>query len=179
MNNKLLLSKKEFIFDKLAVDFLSDPLAMKDSRISWLFLIRKPEESLPSLMNCYSINCEDALSTYCARLAQLESNAREISAYGHPCFFLTFDQLVTKTDAVLNEIQHFLNLGTPLSSTYKLHPRAATWNRGDISEKLLSGRLCNAPSEYPHDLPANCLVQAQKAYESCLQALMGSCRGRV
>jgi len=61
---------------------------------------------------------------------------------------ITYNDLITKTNALLNVLTKFLNLNQPLSPFYKTQKWSFVWGKGDVgSIKIKTGKIDNTPQK--------------------------------
>ncbi len=154
----------------VAEDLLNHP------RVCKIFLIREPKATLASMVEVfgrhYGMTPRQAVDYYLDRLGALERYARQVREKGSS-FFLTYDDLVIKSEPVLRHLGCFLRLRTPLAESYQVFD--FTGKRGDPSRRISSGRILPRRPRRPIDLEPGLLQQASEAYARCASVLEERC----
>ncbi|RMF60917.1 MAG: sulfotransferase family protein [Calditrichaeota bacterium] len=146
-------------------DFFSHP------RVHHIFLLRKPENTLSSLIQRLNYSESEALQYYVQRLNTLMIYARNISSH-RPFLFITYEDLLDNTKAVFSAIEQYLQLNYPITESYQILPTTGKPVIGDFSERITSGKILrNSESNSSVPLSASTLKKARGAYEACATIL--------
>ena len=176
-----------FAMDKLLQDgLLLNPDLLNEPDIYSLFLVRKPEKSLPSILDIYENKYPlvapslaggepEALNYYTERLVTLESYAQLIKSKDKK-FFLTYEDLIDRSESVFRGLQDWLGVRQPFSEKYDTHEATGKLVTGDHSETIKTGRIVREEKSKYRDVSAESLSQARESYESCCRALRELCR---
>jgi hypothetical protein len=178
-----LRPRGRYVMDKVLYrNYILNPDLLKERQVKLVFLVRKPEESIPSILRFRPRDIhteEQALRYFVRQLQMVEDYAR---AKGDPAgsFFLTYDELVHDAAPVLAGLGAFLGLETPLSQEYRT--MWATGERGprglgDDSPEIKLGRIVTKRARRPVDLAPATLTAARAAYQRCLSVLPELCHG--
>ncbi len=175
-----LAGNERYMLDKVLHDAFFMPqyaslLLARPVRV--IFLLRRPQETLASLINTLHYSEQEATTYYCQRLATLEQFAQYV-AVQKPCIFITYTQLVEQTAAVFSLLQTYLELDQPLSEYYTVFPTTGRPGVGDISPHIRAGRILR-----PHErergpslvLAPACLQRAEAAFCRCAAYLAEHC----
>jgi hypothetical protein len=132
-----LLRRRAFAVDQINhTRFLSDPALLDPPHTRALFLVRQPGPSVSSMVEVlghhYGTTLAQAVSHYRTRLSDLERLAAGLTDPGR-AFFLTYEALVNRTDAVLAALSSFLGLRPYLSARYDTY--RFTGRSGDPSTR--------------------------------------------
>jgi hypothetical protein len=143
-----------------------------------ILLVRQPESTLPSIMKLGlpRFSTESAATDYYVeRLAAVESLAGELGP--KRCAFVTYEQLVSETEAALRSLTTFLELPEPLKEEYDLLWSTGRFGLGDPSEKIRAGRIMRTESRPATNFGEAYLSRAAEAYRRCVDgctSLLGS-----
>lgn len=164
---------------------LPNPDLLKTKRLYTIFLVREPNKAIPSIFNMgvSHWNCDpnhyekEALKYYLDRLSSLEKYAKIINSKSQG-FFLTYDQLVSQTELVLEKLQNFLELKSPLSENYQLTPATGKSGKGDWTDNIKSSRIIkNARSSGSGiNLSQETLDRGREGFKHCCNLLSQYCR---
>ncbi len=152
--------------------FLTDAQLLNDPRVRSIFLIREPAAALASMVEVlgpfYKMTAEDALTYYADRLAGLSHLGASLKHPGAGAF-LTYDDLVHRTEPTLRSLKRFLGLDAPLSEQYRSFD--FTGHRGDPSDRIRAGRILRNLPRRAVRVHRDLLERAESAYETCLRTL--------
>lgn len=146
-------------------------LARPDLR--FVFLVREPVATLKSYRRMFKAMTTDEhrLSAYCTRLEGLTDIAKQI---GDPdrMAFITYDDLIDDTEAVLARVTTLLDLDTPLAQEYEVNAKSGSQSYGDPSENIKAGTIIKVE----HDSEAPCLDldaldEAHRTYRATCEKL--------
>jgi len=142
-----------------------------------IFLLRKPETTLQSIINMGKFrttksyrNPEVALAYYCKRLERLEKSAQNIKSK-NSMFFIESDDLVDKTDLVLNQLSTWLELKGTLNKHYSVFSKTGSHGFGDMSSHIKSGSIHKTDGHPSITVPNAILNKAEEAYARCRAVL--------
>jgi len=163
-----LSSQHRYLYDKVLHERF-DPKSLQGYKT--IVLIRKPSSALKSIMSMGDITKSlwgkdpyRAFAYYCQRMQSIidlvEKNSIDVC-------FVEADDLVEKTDHVLNEISTFLELDSPLSSHYKSFDKTGEAIYGDPSDNIKSGSIVKTENNTKVDVPDELLAVAQYYYDRC------------
>jgi hypothetical protein len=161
-----------YVADQINHDrFLPREQLLTHPRVRPIFLIRKPEPALASMVAVlgqhYGLTLQQALAYYEDRLSGLARYARVLGA-DKPALVLTYEELVQDTAASLARARRFLDLQSPLSDSYV--QQRFTGSAGDPSVFIRSGRVQEARGSHDIVIPAPVRARAQEAYDACRDA---------
>ena len=148
------------------------------SAINPIFLVRRPAETLPSIVRMAErlgyerwTGVEAAAAYYADRLAGLE----RLGGQCQSALVLRAEELITDTTATLEAIARFLQLREPLTSQYSTFPDTGVAGKGDYTDALRSGEILQLEAEpAPQPIPRDILADAESAYARCMQTLTGA-----
>ena len=169
------------------------PMLLND-RVHPILLLREPAGALQSMISVlgrhYGTTAEEALRHYVDRLQDLSGYAEALGGHDGlnspdealakerqpPALWLTYDVLVSHTDASLRALERYLAL-SGLQSTY--HVRSFTGRRGDPSSNIRAGRILNDDERARHDvrLDHDVLQRAEAAYRETIDLLQATLPG--
>lgn len=122
---------------------------IRSNAIKIVFLIRNPKETISSIEKLggpYSIYEKNEFSSseyYTNRLEYLV-NLSNLIPKGNQ-IFITYEELVSKTENTLKELTTFLELKTELKKEYNI--KQTTGNSGDTSKNIKEGTIINTKKE--------------------------------
>ena len=172
-------NRGRYLFDKILHDHhvISDKF-LRNRGVTTLFLVRRPDESLRSIVKLYRqqisrhYTAEKALRYYTERLKSLE----HYSKVARSGLFIESSNVISASQDVLKFLGFYLGLKEPLSSNYRRFSATGKPFFGDSSKSIKSGKInqdhvCKASIDIPDPL----LEQAFKAYYHCLEVLNSNC----
>ncbi|MGB3515861.1 MAG: sulfotransferase [Elainellaceae cyanobacterium] len=181
---KQLDMSDRFIMDKILHDMhIKDESLLNHPRISIIFLLRDPAETLSSMVKLWGetgddgvqlYSVEDYTQYYCDRLRSIQRYA-EIMEHPKRAFFLTHAQLIHQTEAIFRALEQHLALKFPLSEQYEKTPVTGQRKVGDWSGNLESGTIIRNPKKTLYNLDPHLLERANQAFQDCCQTLSQRC----
>lgn len=178
-----------YVLDKLLFEYVPRLQFLVEEPVKLILLVRRPEESLPSILRFRPGNEEwdeaRALEYYVGRL---ESMARcaEFCADPARTFALTYDQLIGETTEALPALGDFLGLDDSLSERYDLmwstgrrrflRRAGHDYGIGDDSDRIRRGLIVRGERRREgRGLSTSTMRVAGAAYEACLDRLASTC----
>ncbi|HEY9776493.1 MAG TPA: hypothetical protein V6C81_22215 [Planktothrix sp.] len=177
---------QQYIMDKLLQDeLLIDRSLLNDADIYSLFLVRKPEEALPSILDIYENKYpkvapalaggeKEATDYYVNRLATMANYAQQINSR-QKAFMMTYDDLINRTPDVFTNMQEWLAVPDPFTEAYKTHEATGRLVTGDWTETIKAGRIVRDEKHKYKPVSAESMQRAQEAYDTCCAALRRTC----
>lgn len=175
-----------YMFDKLLHDgHAMAPGVLCGPRVRAVFMLREPEQSIKSLVALYrqrsphlpEATPDGATAYYVQRLSTLEHLA---ATMGPRYFYLDAEALIERTDAALAALRRWLQLSSPLSSTYETFAMTGQRNAGDPSTRLKSGRVQRGGRDYRDiALDPGLVDAARQAHQRCRAALVAGSQAHV
>ena len=173
--------RAHYLLDKiLHNDHRIDPSILARSRDTYIFCLRPPGETVPSIIDLYQrvspehqwATEEGAFTYYLDRLEGL----RDLSEQLHARYlFMDAGCLTNQTSRTLAFLAQQLNLTTPLQPDYQRRPMTGRPSRGDPSDRIESGRVINTPSPKPPVTEGRCLETATEHYHTVRSLLVRNC----
>jgi len=147
-------------------------------RSSAIFCLRRPQETIPSILKLYSDTDPGheftresyAIDYYVRRLASLD---RIASSLEHGYFYFDAESLKQDAENCLARLSDWLDLDTPLSPNYTLQKNTSRKRYGDTSGRLEAGHVVGESSVYDgiqYNLES--MRAAQDAYETVRRRLV-------
>lgn len=176
-----------FVMDKIVQDELFvDFSILKRPDVRCIFLLREPERSvasitkmyrevLPKLLDGFIGGEKEALEYYRHRLDKM-SHLAEAAENSHNCYFITFDQLMERTDLVFSELKNFLGVTHEFSETYDLHRGTGVAGIGDFSQSIKQGKIVREKSAALDSLAPETIELALASYNTASTRLKAACR---
>ena len=172
--------KGRLVLDKILHNPYDVSLRILDgaAQINPIFLVRRPAETLPSILRMAKrlgyeewTGVEGAAAYYADRLAGLE----RLGGFCRHALVLRAEEIITDTTATLDAIARLLDLGEPLRSQYSTFPETGVAGRGDYTDALRSGEILQLePEAAPQPIPTDVLAEAELAYARCMTTLTGA-----
>ncbi|MEZ5451262.1 MAG: hypothetical protein R3E93_00375 [Thiothrix sp.] len=169
-----------FLFDKLLHNGYEPDLTLPGlENASLLLALRKPEETIKSILKLFREKNTDAPYSYPAeatryyveRMEKLTEFTRQ-----HPQRYYYFDtELVCiDTAGLLQTLADWLELDTPLSEQYQRFAKTGVAGAGDTSAAISSGAIIkNAVEDFSDaTLEDSLLQQAKHTYQECREHLI-------
>ena len=147
---------------------------LNDPRVRLIFLLRRPEASLASIVELSRVfyggntSAAQAADYYVERLGALRKIAAGLS-HARSAVFVRYETLTESPEETLAILSQFLDLPGGFSSNYTL--QTFTGRRGDPGPKISSGRVVFAPLPPIGGLATADLERATRAYVECGNAL--------
>lgn len=175
-----------YVLDKILHNHftISDDV-LRHPRVRHIFLLRKPEPTLRSIIFTMAQRNEAAvkvtayisgfaLGYYRDRLQQLEQYAQTLA---RPALFLEAETLFDRTPEVLAVVTDWLGLGAPLSEEYDTFKYTGAAFRGDTSPYIQTGKVVRNREKYAEDLQfaPDILDEAEQLYHRCHATLSQHC----
>jgi hypothetical protein len=174
-----------FMFDKVLHDghHVAPELLLRPGTRT-IFMVRGPEQSVKSLVVLYRTHLpqlpeatvQGAVDYYVQRLASL---ARTAATPGLRYFYLDAERLIEDTGAAVGALSGWLGLASPIPTRYDTFEQTGRGHGGDHSERLKSGEVSRAKSDYSAiELSPAQLQAIRTAYRDCRQRLLAGAEAR-
>jgi|HubBroStandDraft_1064217.scaffolds.fasta_scaffold00124_27 hypothetical protein len=147
---------------------------VQDPRIRILFLLRRPERTIASILELYRAHYPQAWSTsqavdyYVGRLAALTELGAGIASPGCAAL-ITYETLMDLPLETLEALRLFLGLQQGFTQTYRTYPFTGTF--GDPGPNIAAGRIIREVPTAQHHLNVSELERATDAYDRCRSVL--------
>lgn len=169
-----------YYFDKILHNehHVNDSI-LKLENVSILFMLRKPERTIKSIMSLYrkiepgsKYTSEDfTVKYYIRRLEGLCNLAINTSKYKH-IYYIDSEDLLKNTDNTLDKISDWLGITPKLDSQYQIFNLSGSKGHGDSSEKIMYGYVSNNRSNYSDiNINKSLLNEAEIAYQKTKKIL--------
>ena len=169
MNHKYVLDKV------LHNNKLIDDSFLKHEQVYAIFLVRKPQRTLASILDLKSDWDENkALRYYLGRLAKLEEQAQFINNKNHS-LFIQQEQILDNTAQVFQALQNFLDTKVGFSEKYNLQKTTGMRHVGDRTENIKSGRIIRQKRKLDIEVSDSIVEKAMQSYQKCCQTLSDYC----
>jgi len=137
--------KTRYTMDKVLHRHFVDASILQCPFVRAIVLVRKPQDTLPSIVKVTERDApEDALEYYIGRLQRLDEL---IPHLGERVIFVTYQDIVEHTENVLQKIEQFLELQSPLTSEYKTMWSTGQEVIGDPTETIHTGKITSRSSK--------------------------------
>lgn len=169
------LRRLSYVADQVNHSYLTpDRRLLLDRRVRVLFLLRRPETSIASILELYRLHYAQpwsaarALEYYVERLEFLKTLAEGLPSENCAAL-LTYETLMQSPHETLQALRSFLKLRHGFSQTYRTHPFTGT--HGDPGPKIRTGRIVRPQPAAHLPVAGVQLDRAIEAYERCHRAL--------
>jgi hypothetical protein len=167
--------KDKYLLDKLLFNRRVSDAVLKNSKSKVIFLLRKPNDSIRSLMKMghstrieWHRDPEAICRYYCASMLWLQGYAERLRG---DFFFLESDDLIDRTQCVLEELTDWLGLDEPLSERYSIFENTGKAWHGDPSCNIRSGIVKKTIEHTEIKIPEYLIDQAELSYLVCKDRL--------
>ncbi len=163
-----LKARPLYVVDKIVYNehTISDDL-LGDPSVRFLFLLRRPEGTLPSVGKMFGqADISRQLAYYRRRLDEMVTIAKKV---GDPTrsAFMTYEQITGQPNETLSYLSDFLDLDSPLNKDYDVSRTTGRQAWGDPSERIFSGTIDLRRSE-SDPLPVDIAVEADAVHAFAL-----------
>jgi hypothetical protein len=148
---------------------------LQHPRVRVLFLLRRPEDTVASIVQLYRVHYEQPWSTsravayYVERMAALAKLGESLADVERAAL-IRYETLTQSPQPTLEALRLFLGLQQGFSQTYETH--SFTGSHGDPGPHIAAGRILTHRQPEPHvDLSQAQLQQITEAYVRCNEAL--------
>ncbi len=153
-----ILHNKHIIADKY----------LKKGNIKFIFLLRSPVDTVPSIVNMnrgkgLDMSYAKAAEYYMARLDRLNYYWGNIDSKNK--IFLKSEDILENTDNFLKRVQEFLELEDSLKKEYNIFEKTAKKGRGDTSDNIKKGIIVKKKNVYEFEAEAELRERLWKKYE--------------
>lgn len=163
-------------------DLLRDPAVLADPRCRTVFMLRDAVETVGSLLALagkdwpYADHPADAAAYFEARLAELRDQAERLAPTGRT-FYLPYETLTGSPRPTLDALGRFLGMRTPLPEDYGEQRWTGVPARGDLSERIRSGRITAGPARPAPALTDDLRARIVAAHAETAGLLARLCHG--
>lgn len=143
MGKKSFSKKITYLLDKVLHDYIKTEKILTDENTKIILLARCPEQTIPSIIKIYKhriVTKAEATAYYSNALKRMLYIKRK---YDKKCFLIDYENFLEDNENILQGLSNFLNLKTPLSSSYEVNAFSGKAGIGDFSKNLLTGRVLN------------------------------------
>lgn len=178
--------RKRIFFDKLLHNrYCVGREVMKMSSVNILFSIRRPADTIASIVNMGKTYHDTGwyqdqfrvVHYYTARLAvccEFVENYAELT--GRRAIFIEAERLVQRPAETLHALSKELTLSAPLSEEYQTFDASGQPGVGDPSTTIMSGRIVRNPERgYDMQIDSGFLEWAEEVYRYSLEVANRSC----
>lgn len=169
------LRRLRYVADQVNHSYLTpDRRLLQDPRVRVLFVLRRPEPSIASILELYRVHYAQpwsiarAVEYYVERLEFLKMLGEGLPS--ERCAALvTYETLTQSPPETLQALRRFLKLRQGFSPTYRTYPFTGT--HGDPGPKIRSGRIMRPQPQAQVHLNGSEFERATEAYKRCRCAL--------
>ena len=175
----VLKADSRYLFDKLLHnDYALKPERLGLADIKILVALAEPAHTIMSIVHLFAQKPDpdlyaspvEAAKYYVERVRALAGFCRTTD---WPFYYFDAELLVRKPERLLPRLTVWLELESPLSERYEVFSHTGKARRGDTSERVRSGRIDRARSDYSAVvIPEDALQAAQAAYRECREQMI-------
>jgi hypothetical protein len=172
--DEVLKPGSRYLFDKLLHnDYALKPERLGLADIKVLVALAEPEHTIRSIVHLFRQKPDpdlyaspvEAAKYYVERVRALAEFCRTSD---WPYTYFDAELLVRAPEKLLPRLTAWLELDSPLSERYEVFSHTGKARRGDTSERVRSGRIDRAQSDYSEVvIPEAVLRAAEAAYREC------------
>jgi hypothetical protein len=155
--------------DKILWPHIKNKSVLSINPLKVVVIVRSPKNVIPSILsrNLDSIqNPDEALRYYASAIHRLEI---ELNTYDRPYVFLTYSDLINKTDLVLSNVTEYLELDEELSPEYSLIWSTGKKGIGDNTPAIYEKKISQIKENYNFDIPNYIIDEALSHYNNFLE----------
>ncbi len=177
--DEVLKPGSRYLFDKLLHnDYALKPERLGRADIKVLVALAEPAHTIRSIVHLFRQKPDpdlyaspvEAAKYYVERVRALAGFCRTTDV---PYTYFDAELLLRAPEKLLPRLTAWLELDSPLSERYEVFSHTGKARRGDTSERVRSGRIDRARSDYSHVvIPEDVLRAAQAAYRACREAIV-------
>ena len=182
----VLKADSRYLFDKLLHnDDVLKPERLGLADIKILVALAEPAHTIKSIVHLFRQKPDpdlyaspvEAANYYVERVQAIAEFCRTTD---WPYTYFDAELLVRAPEQLLPRLTDWLELESPLSERYEVFSQTGKARRGDTSERVRSGRIDRARSDYAHVvIPEEALQAAREAYRECREQIVAGARDSV
>jgi len=175
-----------YLFDKLLHnDYVLKPERLGHSAIKLLVSLAEPAHTIKSIVHLFAQKPDpdlyaspvEAAKYYIERVRALAEFCRTTD---WPYYYFDAELLQRAPEKLLPKLSQWLELDSPLRERYEVFSQTGKARRGDTSERMRSGDIDKARTDYSHIAVADdALRAAQEAYRECRRAVVERAADRL
>ena len=186
VQDHVLKPGSRYLFDKLLHnDYVLKPERLGLADIKVLVALAEPAHTIKSIVHLFRQKPDpdlyaspvEAAKYYVERVRALAEFCRTTD---WPYTYFDAELLVRAPERLLPRLTDWLQLESPLSERYEVFSQTGKARRGDSSERVRSGRIDRARTDYSHVvIPEEALQAAREAYRECREQIVAGARDSV
>lgn len=183
LQDEVLKPDGRYLFDKLLHnDYALKPERLGLADIKILVALAEPEHTIRSIVNLFRQKPDpdlyaspvEAAKYYVERVRAIAEFCRTTA---WPYTYFDAELLVRAPEKLLPRLTDWLELESPLSERYEVFSQTGRARRGDTSQRVRSGRIDRARSDYSEVvIPQEVLVAAREVYRECREQIVAGAR---
>jgi hypothetical protein len=159
-----------YITGKILWPHIHDDTLLRRAPLKTIVIVRAPEDALPSILSLEMAKIQtprEALQYYSNSLTR---TSQHLAAYDAPFALARYRDLTEQTEATLQELSEYLELGAPLTPTY--NPMWSTGKRGAgaPSERIDEETVVSRRTDYEVGIGDEILSTVRERYQQFLSA---------
>ena len=168
-----------YLFDKLLHnDYVLRPERLGRADINILVSLAEPAHTIRSIVHLFRQKPDPDLYASPVEVAKyyverVRALAEFCRTSDWPYFYFDAELWQRAPERLLPRLTEWLELDSPLSERYEVFSQTGRARRGDTSERMRSGGIDRARSDYGHiAIPGDVLHAAQAAYRECREQII-------
>ncbi|MEQ9667096.1 sulfotransferase family protein [Coleofasciculus sp. G2-EDA-02] len=172
---KFKISEK-YILDKILHNHLIiNPEILRSDQVYLIFLIREPQNTLPSILKLLpKIPEKTAFNYYTERLLTLEKYAQLVGNTQRN-LVITYNQLCRQNELVFKALQDFIDVQHPFSEEYEVLKTTGRRGVGDPSSNIKAGKIMKSTQTQNRQISSELIEESMKIFDQCYINLSQSC----
>jgi len=176
---EVIKPNSRYLFDKLLHnDYVLMPERLGMAGIKILVALAEPEHTIRSIVHLFAQKADpdlyaspvEAAKYYIERVQVLAEFCRTTD---WPYYYFDAELWQRAPERLLPRLTEWLELDSPLSAQYEVFSQTGKARRGDTSDRVRSGHIDRARTDYAHiAIPDDALRAAQEAYRECRRAIV-------
>ncbi len=181
-----LKPNSRYLFDKLLHnDYVLKPERLGRTDIKILVSLAEPAHTIRSIVHLFAQKPDpdlyaspvEAARYYIERVRALAGFCRTTD---WPFYYFDAELWQRAPERLLPRLTEWLELDSPLSERYEVFSQTGRARRGDTSERMRSGGIGRARTDYSHiAIPEAVLDEAREVYAACRREIMGGAADSV
>jgi hypothetical protein len=186
LQDEVLKPGSRYLFDKLLHnDYVLKPERLGLADIKILVALAEPEHTIRSIVHLFRQKPDPDL--YASPIEAAKYYVERVRAIGEFCrttawpyAYFDAELLIRAPEKLLPRLTEWLELDSPLSERYEVFSQTGRARRGDTSQRVRSGRIDRARSDYSEVvIPQEVLGAAQAVYRECRGQIVAGARDAV
>jgi hypothetical protein len=186
LQGDVLKENSRYLFDKLLHnDYLLKPERLGLSDMKTLVSLAEPAHTIRSIVHLFAQKeVEDLYASPVEAAKYYVERVRALADFcgksEWPYYYFDAELLQRAPEKLLPRLSEWLELDSPLSERYEVFSQTGQARRGDTSERVRSGRIDKATTDYSHiAIPEEVVWEAREAYRDCRERIIAAAKDSV